>query len=262
MTGGKENWTEADLQGFIDGRLEAVRAEALRADLAETPELVVEVEGQMADRAALRAALAPKAAEPVPDRLSLTALAAGRAHRRTQNLQRLAAAVVLFSLGLGSGWGLGLTRPTPPAQMAAGEAGLVAEAQLAYAVYSVEVAHPVEVAASEQDHLMAWLSKRLGRKLVAPDLSGQGYALIGGRLLPAGSGPAAQLMYEDTSGLRVTLYIAAAAGNESAFRYSQGEDGVSSLTWLDGGYGCAISAPMDRAQLWPLAEAAYKALSL
>ena len=34
----------------------------------------------------------------------------------------------------------------------------------------VEVAHPVEVGAAQEAHLLQWLSKRLGRKLAAPDL--------------------------------------------------------------------------------------------
>ncbi|MGD9918165.1 MAG: anti-sigma factor [Paenirhodobacter sp.] len=252
------NFSQAEIQAFLDDRLAPERRAALEAHLAADPDLRAVLDAQAADLAALRAALAPKAAEPVPDRLSLTALEAGLARRQGAGLRRIAAGVLIFALGLGAGLGLAPRGAAP----AAGEARLTNEAQLAYAVYSVEVAHPVEVSAAEQDHLMAWLSKRLGRKLIAPDLSAQGFALMGGRLLPADSGPAAQLMYEDASGRRATLYIAAVAGKESAFRFAEGPDGVSSLTWLDGGYGCAISAPMGRAALWPLAEAAYRALSL
>ena len=47
---------------------------------------------------------------------------------------------------------------------------------------------------------MQWLSKRLGRPLVVPDLAAVGFRLMGGRLLPAEDGPAAQFMYETGKG--------------------------------------------------------------
>ena len=37
------------------------------------------------------------------------------------------------------------------------------QAVLAHVVYSPEVRHPVEVRAAQQEHLVQWLSKRLGR---------------------------------------------------------------------------------------------------
>ncbi|WBL32459.1 anti-sigma factor [Sinirhodobacter sp. HNIBRBA609] len=252
--------TEDELQRYIDGRLDPARAEAVRRALANNPALAAEVEGQIADRAALRNALAGRAAEPVPERLRLPPPATG-------GMARMAAAAAIFAVGIGLGWGLGrdwgVEHPLPSGiRVAQNESALAQEARVAHAVYAVEVVHPVEVRAEEREHLMAWLSKRLGRKLAVPDLSAHGFELVGGRLLPAGTGPAAQLMYEDASGLRATIYITAMAGDESAFRYSRSAEGVSSLAWLDEGYGCAISAPLDRAQLWPLAEATYEALAL
>lgn len=248
---------EEALHRLIDGQLDAAEEAALRAEVARDPALAVQVEGMAADRAALRAALAGKVSEPVPVQLRLDRLAT---QRRGFGAAQMAAAAALFALGMGLGWGLG--RGAPPALVAEHKATLVDEAQVAYAVYSVEVRHPVEVGAGEREHLMAWLSKRLGRPLTAPDLSAQGYELVGGRLLPASAGPAAQLMYEDASGLRLTLYITAMPGSESAFRYVRNEAGLSSLIWLEDGYGCAISAPIARAELWTIAQSAYEALAL
>ena len=56
--------------------------------------------------------------------------------------------------------------------------------------------HPVEVDATQEAHLVQWLSKRLGHPLVVPDLTKAGFQLIGGRLLPSEGGPAAQFMYQ------------------------------------------------------------------
>ena len=72
-------------------------------------------------------------------------------------------------------------------------------------VRAVNVGTVVEVGADQKDHLVGWLSKRVGVTLTAPDLESQGFRLIGGRLLPAGTtGMAAQFMYEDATGRRVS----------------------------------------------------------
>src|SRR6185295_12547560 len=51
------------------------------------------------------------------------------------------------------------------------------------------------MAAGEQ-HLLPWLSRRVGTPLRAPDLASFELKLLGGRLLPGPRGPAALFMYE------------------------------------------------------------------
>jgi anti-sigma factor RsiW len=134
-------------------------------------------------------------------------------------------------------------------------------AAVAHAVYTPEVRHPVEVAAADAGHLVAWLSKRLDRDLKAPDFSAEGYALLGGRLLPGEAGPVAQFMYESPEGRRLTLYVRRedakdGAKDDTAFRYSV-EDGVGVFYWIDHDSGFALSGDLDRAALLSLAHAAY-----
>lgn len=83
------------------------------------------------------------------------------------------------------------------------------QARYAHTVYAPEVCHPVEVTAAEQTHLVHWLSKRLGRTLKVPNLSAQGYELVGGRLLPGDTGARAQFMFQNGAGTRLTLYLGA-----------------------------------------------------
>ena len=80
------------------------------------------------------------------------------------------------------------------------------QAAVAHAVFQPEVRHPVEVTAAQQEHLVQWLSKRLGRPLKVPVLAAQGYELVGGRLLPGDDGARAQFMYQNSaaSGSRST----------------------------------------------------------
>lgn len=83
-----------------------------------------------------------------------------------------------------------------------------------------DAAHPVEVKATEQDHLVQWLSNRLGQSIKAPDLTGFGFRLMGGRVLPAAaSGVAAQLMYDDDHGTRLTLYLRNGKNGDTAYRF-------------------------------------------
>ncbi len=70
-------------------------------------------------------------------------------------------------------------------------------AAMAHVVYSREKRHAIEVMANEERHLVSWLSKRLGFALKVPNLSREGYALVGGRLLPGDQGSVAHFMYED-----------------------------------------------------------------
>jgi anti-sigma factor RsiW len=136
---------------------------------------------------------------------------------------------------------------------------LAVEAAFAHAVYVPEVRHPVEVAASEQDHLNAWLSKRLDKPIVAPDLRAEGYTLIGGRLLPDGHRAAAQFMFENSTGERITLYIRQAPDTaETALLHAE-INGLGIVYWMDNGLAYALTAEADKAQLIVTATAVYKA---
>jgi anti-sigma factor RsiW len=130
----------------------------------------------------------------------------------------------------------------------------------------------VEVGAAQQEHLVQWLSKRLGRTIRVPDLSAQGYDLVGGRLLPGQDGARAQFMYQKPGGVRVTLYLGALAqaaadasppqsgmARETAFAFDE-KDGVSSFYWVDEGFGYALSGQLPKVELGALAEQAYRHL--
>ena len=93
--------------------------------------------------------------------------------------------------------------------------------------FSVESRHPVEVGANEEAHLVQWLSKRVGRKLFAPDLSALGFRLMGGRLFPADTKAAGWFMYEDGKGTRLSCYfLSADIGAETEFKYRE-QNGVA-----------------------------------
>jgi anti-sigma factor RsiW len=84
----------------------------------------------------------------------------------------------------------------------------------------------------------------------APDLRAAGYELIGGRLLPGERGPAAQFMYQDSSGKRLTLYVCRSGQprRDREFRFEQsGSNNV--FYWIDESLGYAITGEASRGDL-------------
>jgi anti-sigma factor RsiW len=258
---------EDDLHALVDGRLAPEDAAALSRRLAADPEAKATVAAWQGQRDALRARFAEVEDSSLPASLVATAQRAEGALAQASQWWRWGgmAAALLLAFGMGwlasSQWRTGhgdaaLARSEPARQFAQ-------QAALAYSVFQPEVRHPVEVTAAQQDHLVQWLSKRLGRQLKVPVLTAQGYELVGGRLLPGDDGGArAQFMYQNSAGQRITLYVGAvksgAGGSvrETAFRFLQ--DGpVPGFYWVDQGFGYAISGTLPRPALQELARAVY-----
>jgi anti-sigma factor RsiW len=246
---------EDDLAAHVDGRVPAGRQAALATYLAERPDQEAELRRDRETLMALRDRLAPIAGEPVPSRLRVAAIRAERRGRQRRRFGLALAAVLLLTVGGTAGWyGRDLVGgPRPLAGRA--WAAIAEEALAAHRTYTVEVVHPVEVKAAEEAHLVQWLSKRLKRRLVIPDLEERfGLTLVGGRLLPAGRDVAALLMYADASGSRLTLYVRSGGARESALNFMR-EGEVSAFSWMDEGYGYVVSAAMDRDKLQSVAKA-------
>jgi len=249
--------SDAELQAYADERLPQERRAAVEAWLATRPEEAERVADYRRLGAAMRAAYDPVLGEPVPPALE-------RAARRQAKRRHFAAAagwVVLgFAAGALAGWQLHGSRSVVAP---AADAGLMARrAAIAHATYSPEVRHPVEVGADQEQHLVAWLSKRLGVKVRAPKLEEAGLALVGGRLLPGESGPVAHFMYQTNNGRRLTMYVRAepSKNRETAFRYSR-ENNVGVFYWIDRDSGYAIaSADLNREELLRVATLVYKQL--
>jgi anti-sigma factor RsiW len=255
---------EHELSSVVDGRLPAQRAAAVEAYLAAYPEEQARLQDYRELQQRLRNAFARQFDEPIPTRLRMDRVQAEQRRRHYRQWGAAAAAVLLLVLGGLGGWAardwsLGPAHSNPTAQAAATEREITADALAAHRVFSVEARHPVEVDAAQQTHLVQWLSKRLGRPLVVPDLSSEGFQLMGGRLLPSEGGPAAQFMYQKGNN-RLTLYERADNAGETAFRYSE-QNGISVFYWSDQDFGYALAARTDRQHLLKCAEMVYRQLS-
>jgi anti-sigma factor RsiW len=239
--------SDDDLHALADGRLPDARADEVSAHLEESSADASRVAFYRRLNSDLHGLFDPVLNEPVPGRL----LAAGYGRKRAWPLQA-AAAVVLLAVGVGSGW-------FAHQYMAARELPAIAfteNAAQAHLAYVSEVRHPVEVAAAESDHLQKWLSKRLQNNVSIPNLTKVGYEFLGGRLLPAGDGVAAQLMYQNSAGNRVTLYFTHGGESDTAFRYLQAE-GLSVFYWRDAKFTYALSSELPREDLLTICNAVY-----
>jgi len=245
--------SDDELHAYVDGELPAGRRQPVEAWLAAHPDDAARVAAWRAHAELIRVRYGGVAHSPVPERLDLERLA--RAERKWTWFAAAAICVAFFVGGV-AGWvGRGALSAGPPP---VGET-VTAEALDAHKLYIAEVRHPIEVPAEAQ-HLIPWLSRRVGSNLRAPDLGAFGLKLMGGRLLPGQSGkPAAMFMYETTSGDRYTLYCARAGAPETALHYNAAGQ-VAAVYWVDGDLGFVMSGPADRERLIKIAEAAYEQL--
>jgi anti-sigma factor RsiW len=242
--------SEDDLQAYVDDRLAPAQRAEVEAQLASVPELAERVAAYRELNARLRAQFNPILDEPIPQRLTLAPPRRG--------MTQFAIAASWLVAGVAIGWLASAYLAREPMRSST----FAHRAAIAHAVYSPEVRHPVEVGADQREHLVRWLSKRLGADLRPPMLAASGYELVGGRLLPGDRGAVAQFMYQDPKGRRLTLYVSRmnTSQSDTAFRYSR-EGGVSVFYWVDGTLGYALSGELPKDDLLGVATAVYKQLN-
>ncbi|AXC50602.1 anti-sigma factor [Paracoccus suum] len=253
--------TDHELLGYASASLPPAEATAIAARLAgDAAARATLAEWQRQD-AALAALYQAVAREPVPTRLT-DVIRRAEAEDVTRTGGRpwtsrwqIAATVAALALGVGAGWfarDLAASRPAAHT--------LASDAMRAYDTYVVEVAHPVEVAASDADHLNTWMSKRLGHQMRPPDFAAVGFTLMGGRIVPSEKGPAALYMYDNAAGQRITLYVAPqGASTTTAFQFAQ-EGPTQGFYWMDRDLSYAVVGTVPRSDLRRIALAAYEQL--
>jgi len=247
---------ESLLHAFADDQLADAERERVADWLARHPQAAAEVASWAEQRTLMHEVFDPVMDAPLPDRL-LEAIEAPRP--ANDGRWRMAAAIGWLAIGLFGGYVVGHQAGQPDESLALSP--IVRDAAMAYAVYTPEVRHPVEVGADQREHLVAWLSKRVGGQIEAPDLAQHGFNLVGGRLIASHDGPGALLMYEDASGERLTLFIChEEEATETAFRFARAED-VNVFYWVDGPLGYALTGNLPREALQAVAISVYQALN-
>ncbi|HHH43434.1 MAG TPA: anti-sigma factor [Gammaproteobacteria bacterium] len=251
--------TDADLHAYVDGELDEQRRLLVEAHLAKHPGAAEQVRGYRQLNQDLHSLFDPVLNESVPAALVPAVRAAPARYRWSRRLQAAALAGVALLSGL-TGWLLHDRQDRTEAS--ATLVNLVQPAAFAHLVYATDTQYPVEIQAEQQDALNRWLSDRMHTRIRAPGLDELGFELVGGRLLPSTNRMAAQFMYQNAAGERITLYVrrVATAEQHSAFHYREAE-GVGVFYWIDGPMGYALSGDLGKQRLVAVAQAVQRSFA-
>lgn len=247
------------LHSYIDGHMSDIERRAFEQQMEQDSDLCNQVIQLVAQNRHLDASV------PHPTDGKLQAIK----HRADRNVERqklhfLKAAAIVALVVVSAISGFGVSEYSSRQHIAALKEHVHSSSNSAIAahtLYSVEVLHPVEVVAEEREHLTRWLSKRLGQPISAPDITSFGFSLVGGRLLPSGNDPAAQFMYENESGERITFF--ATVSNHKvpmSLRYEQ-RNNVNAAQWRDGLWDYTVVGEMDRSQMEKIASVLHQQLN-
>jgi len=209
MTSNSKPITDVYLHAYVDGQLSATQRAEVEAYLYANPHKARQVEQYRMLTQQLHDKFDASMDEPLP--AAVLALGQERAPAPSPTLWwgRIAAAVAWLAVGGSAGWLLhsGVDQPQQVVISSAQQ-----HAYDAHRFYVREGRHVVEVPAADKDHLMKWLSGRLGAQVGPADLTSAGYQLLGGRLLPAGDYVSGIYMYENAQHERITQYISTEPG--------------------------------------------------
>jgi anti-sigma factor RsiW len=247
--------TTDDLHAYADAQLSAEHMARVEKWLKSHPDDEARVREWQAQNCEIQALFAPHQ-RALPGDADLVVMQPPVPARSWINRSALVAAgLCVFVAGVATGHYLPSGQPKP---VSVQEASLHQEANSAFLIYTSEVRHPVEVRADEKDHLVTWLGKRLGHKLAAPDLSGLGFSLVGGRLVPVEGKAGALLMYEDAVGKRLTIMVGQSDDDAvTSFRFASNGP-VETFYWIDDKISYAVTGEIPRDTLRRIAETCYQ----
>lgn len=260
--------SDEDLHAYVDRRLSPERQAEVERWLANDADAAARVAFYTRLNAELHRRFDHVLAEPVPREWGPTPVWHRRLRdRRAPTIRNFAVAACWLFAGILGGWTTHdlLIPPKLVERIVEVPAPMAEQAAVAHVVFTPEVRHPVEVRADE-DHLLRWLSNRMGRPIKAPNLEVNGWRLMGGRLLPVSGEPdagrvACQFMFEKADGSRLTLYYKSSSeiGSEpTAFRFAQEANGLGVLYWFDAKLGYALVGKLPKEELTELARKIYE----
>lgn len=263
--------TEDELHAYADDQLDEPRRSEVQAYLRQHPEIAARVQTYRDMNTQLRRHYEPVLEEPPPKRFARPHLSNVPPRRlpaqlswysRLRKVCHQGIAATLTWMLVGGVTGATVMHYAGAREPAFVQTNLIQPAAFAHVIYSTEEKYPVEIKGSQQDDLLHWLSTRMHTKLQAPDLQPMGYEMIGGRLLPSTDRMAAQFMYQDNQGQRVTLYIRRLppGKGKQVFHYSRARS-VNLYYWTDGELGYALSGKVSKDHLLQLATTTYRSLN-
>ncbi len=255
--------TEADLHAYIDNQLSSERHKRVGEWLKTHPHEAARLQRYQEISDQLHERFDPVMEQVMPDHLQELVSKFNRPKRRV-HLFKTAVSACLVLLGVSVGWNI-----KPVTIDAASQPLLVhlaKPAAFAHTVYATDKLYPVEINASEQERLISWLSDRLRTKIQAPNLAVVGFRLLGGRLIPSTNRMAAQFMYQNVQGKRITLYVRRVSSykyNKTKNNLKQAKEfGVQIFYWRKGDLGFAITGDLKQKSLKGVVKVTQSQISI
>ncbi|MGY5807950.1 anti-sigma factor family protein [Rhizobium sp. LEGMi198b] len=263
---------ETRLSAFMDGETSREEKEELERLIASDPEArrifdelkhgsdvgrkafdeVLKEPVPLALVRSIKSAQAPKAREPAP-RLSRPSLKLAPTGR-----QALAAALILFVVGGGIGYLIGMQPSGTPAAAPASPAPnrtWLDDIAAYHRIYAHQPRHIVEVQATEVDEISKWLTGTVGVKFNIPDLAADGLVFQGARMFIANGKPVGQLIYKDLDGDVVAICFMKDEGVAGDGNFDETiKDDVSIVSWHRSGTAYAVVGPSSDAMLDQIAD--------
>ncbi len=234
------------IQAEVDGEIDAARAAALAAHVAECAGCAGTRERLVGLSAALREALPIHAASPALREAVLRQLAAAqvRAAARpalSSQILRRWREVIAFGSGSAVAAALVLALLRPSA------GGSVAEAVASAHIRALQPGHLTDVISTDQHTVKPWFDGRLDFAPPVKDLATQGFPLIGGRVDYLEGHAAAALVYRRAKHV-IDLYVWPANGGPTAPRIGL-RNGYNLVRWRQDGMQLWAVSDLEAAQL-------------
>lgn len=246
---------EIDLFAYADGLLEGDarrRAEIERhlASDAQAAAFVAEIQAQNRE---IREAYGGALAQPVPDRLMGVLAQPPRRHGRRLVAASAAAAVLLAAVG--GGWLAGQRERADRWALEEFARGAAAQHQVSATASGVQPA-----AAVAEVEPLAWLNERLALEIKAPDLSAEGFALVGKSRVGLSDDGSVQLVYRNDEGALLSLFLRPRWEEHANPMEIVRSDGVAVHYWLDGPLAFALASSEPAADTERLARAVHESV--
>ena len=248
MSGRKDTVGMEDLAAYLDGELPPYRRAVVERHLRNCPQDAARVAAWRRGDAALRFALA-EPANGTQGRDFTPLIRDARRSGRRLALGWVQAAAILVAVAGGAGaWWLRDQQNT--------YSELANAAAASYLAGTAVLVTPGD--AADRDRLMDDISTHLGVRVAAPDLTRFGFNLAGGQLLAGSDHPAAQLIYVDARGRRVSCFLKRVDfDGESYWEYSEA-GGVPGVHRLGEKLGWVVLGDLSATELRQIADATYK----
>ena len=257
--------SDSELNALVDGELDPARQAEIEDWLADNPDAARRVARYRAQNAGLHALYDDILHEELPPKVQ------GAFETRRPGVPpwaAMAAAIALFVVGAAGGWTLRGMDADAGTQVAAAPAPLIDTQELMVrAAMAHVVNHEDELRTPTRGGPAAigdYLADRMGKPVRVPSLDSFGYRLVGSRVLPDTDGPAAQFVFADQAGKKVSLYVRGEQADGVDITYALADD-LSMFYWNDSDRSYAMVTRIDdergREALLTAAKAVHGQLS-